>query len=71
VAIDEVMAVIQNVAGVEAVDVDELYRLDPGATPGLVARLFAKPPQLQPDGTVAPAELLTLAPDMLALEVMS
>ncbi|MFC5569088.1 putative baseplate assembly protein [Lysobacter yangpyeongensis] len=70
VAIDEVMAVIQNVSGVEAVDVDELYRLDPGATPDLVARLFAKPPQLQPDGSVAPAELVTLDSDQLALEVM-
>jgi len=70
VSLDEVMAVIQGVNGVEAVDVDELYRLDPGAIPQLVARLFAKPPQLQPDGSLKPAEILMLDPGPLALEVM-
>lgn len=70
VAIDEVMAVIQAVPGVVAVDVDELYRLDPGATPDLVARLFAKPPQPQADGSVSAAELLTIDPAALVLEAM-
>ena len=70
VAIDEVMAVIQAVPGVVAVDVDELYRLDPGSIPAIVARLFAKPPQLQADGSVSAAELLTLDTSALTLELM-
>ena len=70
VSIDEVMAVIQATPGVVAVDVDELYRLDPGATPSLVARLFALPPQLQADGSVSAAELLTIDPAALVLEAM-
>jgi hypothetical protein len=70
VSLDEVMAVIQGVQGVEAIDVDELYRLDPGATPDLVARLFAKPPQMLADGSLQAAELVTLDPGPLELEVM-
>jgi hypothetical protein len=70
VALDEVMATLQGVPGVVAVDVDELYRLDPGATPALVARLFARPPQLQADGSVSAAELLTIDPAALVLEAM-
>lgn len=70
VSLDEVMAVIQGVKGVEAVDVDELYRLDPGAIPSLVARLFAMPPQVLADGSLKAAELLTLDPGSLALQVM-
>lgn len=70
VSLDEVMAVIQGVKGVAAVDVDELYRLDPGATPDLVARLFAMPPQVLADGSLEAAELLTLDPGPLALQVM-
>lgn len=70
VSLDEVMAVIQGVKGVEAVDVDELYRLDPGAIPSLVARLFAMPPQVLADGSLKAAELLTLDPGPLALQVM-
>ena len=70
VALDEVMATLQAVPGVVAVDVDELYRLDPGATPDLIARLFAKPPQLQADGSVSAAELLTIDPAALVLEAM-
>ncbi len=71
VSLDEVMAVIQNVRGVEAVDVDELYRLDPGAVPALKPRLFAMPPQVSADGSLNAAELLTLDPGSLALQVMS
>lgn len=70
VSLDEAMAVIQGVAGVEAVDVDELYRLDPGATPDLVARLFAMPPQSAADGSLRAAEILTLDPGPLPLEVV-
>ena len=62
VSIDEVMAVIHRVTGVAAADVDLLYRADPGATPDLIGRLFAFPAQAQSDGTIAPAELLTLDP---------
>lgn len=70
VSLDEVMAVIQGVRGVEAVDVDELYRLDPGATPDLVPRLFAMPPQAGAGGSLQAAELLTLDPGQLPLELM-
>ncbi len=70
VSLDEVMAVIQGVHGVEAVDVDELYRLDPGAVPELKPRLFAMPPQVLADGSLKAAELLTLDPGPLALQVM-
>lgn len=70
VSLDEVMAVIQSVPGVEAVDVDELYRLDPGATPALKSRLFAMPAEVLDDGSLKAAELLTLDPGGLALEVM-
>lgn len=70
VSLDEAMAVIQGVQGVEAVDVDELYRLDPGAVPALKARLFSMPPQVLADGSLKPAELLTLDPGPLALQVM-
>ncbi|THI86460.1 MAG: hypothetical protein CAF41_008195 [Nitrospira sp. CG24A] len=70
VSLDEVMAVMQSVTGVDAVDVDQLYRLDPGAFPALIPRLFAKPPQLLTNGSLKAAELLTLDPGPLALEVM-
>jgi hypothetical protein len=70
VSIDEVMSVIHGVTGVDGVDVNELYRLDPGATPGITARLFAFPAQIQSDGTVKPAELLTLGQSSLSLGVM-
>ena len=70
VSLDEVMAVIHGVRGVEAADVDQLYRRDPGAIPALQPRLFAMPPQVQADGGFESAELLTLEPGPLALEVM-
>lgn len=70
VSIDEVMAVLQGVPGVDAVDVDELFRLDPGAVPALKPRLFALPPSVQADGSVSAAELLTLEPGPVALQVM-
>ena len=64
------MAVLQGVPGVDAVDVDELFRLDPGAVPALKPRLFALPPSVQADGSVSAAELLTLEPGPVALQVM-
>lgn len=71
VSLDDVMAVIHSVSGVVAADVDLLYRADPGATPDLIGRLFALPAQQQSDGTIAPAELLTLDPGPVGLAVMS
>jgi hypothetical protein len=70
VSVDEVMAVMQGVAGVAGANVTALYRLDPGASPALDARLFAYPPQLQPDGTVTAAELLTLDAAPVSIGVM-
>lgn len=71
-SIDEAMAVAHRVAGVEAVDIDQFYRLDPGAPPALVPRLFALPPKSLADGSLRPGEILTLAagPSGLVLEVM-
>ena len=69
VILSEVIAVIQAVAGVEAVDVDKLYRA--GRSAILNHRLLAALPETGADGEVAAAELLTLHPEPLAaLEVM-
>ncbi len=67
VALSEVVAVIQEVAGVIAVDVEELYR---GPTPDLQPRLPADRPHVDASGVLQAAELLTLDPAPLALEVM-
>jgi hypothetical protein len=67
VALSEVVAVMQNVEGVVAVDVDKLYRADKPET--LNARLEAALPQAGGEPLVA-AELLTLDPRPLNLEVM-
>jgi hypothetical protein len=69
VSLDEVMAVMHGVSGVVAADVDVLYRDDPGATADLVPRLFAIPARLQDDGSITPAEILTLDPAGLSLGV--
>ena len=65
----EVIAVIQSVPGVTAVDLDKLYRSE--ALPAeqvLNDRLFADPPQ--PGSETPAAELLTLDPSPLdGLEV--
>lgn len=71
VSLDEVMAVLQGVTGVEGVDVDNLFRVDAGSVPPLVPRLFALPPQELPNGTLQAAELLTLDPGPLNLKVMT
>jgi predicted phage baseplate assembly protein len=57
VMLSEVIAVIQAVLGVVAVDVDKLYR---GASPTLTPRILAALPETLADGDVAAAELLTL-----------
>jgi predicted phage baseplate assembly protein len=58
VSIDDVMASIHTVSGVVAVDVDAFYR--DGQPVQLNATLVALPPELQSDGSMAPAELLCL-----------
>jgi hypothetical protein len=69
VAVDEVAAVGQSVAGVEAVHVAGLRRSDaPG--PIFVPRLFAALPLGSISGAPLAAELLTLDPAPLSLELM-
>jgi hypothetical protein len=69
VALSEVMAAMQAVPGVIAVDVNTLYRV--GETPGLNTRLIAAMPQAGTEGSVQPAELLVLDPSPIDLGVMS
>jgi predicted phage baseplate assembly protein len=72
VTIDEVYATIQNVAGVTACDIDQLYRTDTGPTPTEPQpRLLATQPDIITGGHVTPAELLTLSDAPLDLGVMS
>lgn len=72
-SVDEAMAVAHRIAGVEAVDIDQFYRLDPGASPALLPRLFALPPKVLANGSLRAGEILTLAAGAsgLVLEVMS
>jgi predicted phage baseplate assembly protein len=67
VMLSEVIAVIHAVDGVIAVDVDKLYR---GASPTLQPRLPADQPHIDANGVLQAAELLTLDPGLLPLEVM-
>lgn len=67
VALSEVFAVMQNVAGVIAVDIDELYRSDDIA--GLNDRLDASVPR-PGDGQTLPAELLTIDSRPIDLKIM-
>jgi predicted phage baseplate assembly protein len=60
VMLSEVIAAIQNVDGIVAVDLDKLHRADAPAT--LQPRLLAALPETVGDGDVASAELLTLDP---------
>jgi hypothetical protein len=69
VALSEIMAAMQSVQGVIAVDVNTLYRV--GETPGLNTRLVAAMPQAGTEGPVQPAELLILDPSPIDLGVMS
>jgi phage-related baseplate assembly protein len=63
VTLSEVMAVIQAVPGVQAVDVDKLYRY--GQEAKLNPILAAAVPQAGTHATVSAAELLTLDPGPL------
>ena len=58
----EVLAAMQNVAGVVAVDLDLLDGVDPFTVPRLTAR-----PARWEGGAIQPAELLTLDPGGLVL----
>ena len=71
VTLDAVLASAHRVAGVLAVDIDALHRTDtaPGAQPE--ARVFPSPGTVAADGSVSAAELLTLDPAGLTLEVMT
>ena len=73
VTIDEVYATMQGVAGVIAADIQQLYRIDTGPiSPQPQPRLIAALPAVQSDGSVNPAELLTLDSGPLrSLGVMS
>jgi hypothetical protein len=61
VMLSEVIAVIQAVPGVVALDVDKLYRSDAGVAT-LEQRLLAELPVVLSTGDAIPAELLTLDP---------
>jgi hypothetical protein len=69
VALSEVIAVLQSVTGVQAVDVDLLFRW--GQPPRLQDRLAASFPLAGERGVPAAAELLTLDPRCLLLKVMT
>jgi len=60
VFLSEVIAAVQSMPGVVAVDVNKLYRADAAAT--LEMHLLAALPETMADGTVVAAELLTIDP---------
>jgi uncharacterized phage protein gp47/JayE len=64
VMLSEVIAAVQSVPGVIAVEVEKFYR-DDSAQPSLEQRLLAALPITLPNGDVLPAELLTLLPGPL------
>lgn len=68
VALSEVMAAIQQVAGVVAVDIDTLQRTDGIGGMGLVGLLPAARPQAGL-GSVLPAELLTISEHSINLSM--
>jgi hypothetical protein len=68
VALSEVIALVQAVAGVVAVDIDTLYRVGKPVT--LNARLEAELPTGGDPASLGAAELLTLDPAPIDLEVM-
>ena len=68
VTLSEVMAVMQNVAGVVAVDLNRLHRSDEAEA--LTSFLPSRAPQAGDDANVPAAELLTLDPGPLELGVM-
>jgi hypothetical protein len=71
VNMSEVIAVAQDVPGVEAIDLDRLYRTTPPAdAPVVNPRLPAALPGIGPDGHMVAAEILVLDPGPLDLAVM-
>lgn len=68
VSVDEVVATVHRVAGVEAVQVGEMRRLDAPATPAVQPRLFAALPQAHLTALPLAAELLTLDEAPITLE---
>lgn len=71
VASSEVLATIQQVTGIGGVDLDKLYRSQgSGSAPILHARLLAAPVSLGPGNRLLAAEILTLHPDPILLEVL-
>jgi predicted phage baseplate assembly protein len=72
VTIDGVYATIQGVTGVIASDISQLYRIDTGPSQSEPqARLLAALPGVQKDGSVNPAELLTLDSGAITLGQMT
>lgn len=69
VTLSQVMAIMQAVPGVIAVDVNALYRK--GSAAIVNAQIDAAVPQPGADGNISPAELLTLDPAPLNLGVMA
>ncbi|HEX4666408.1 MAG TPA: putative baseplate assembly protein [Chthoniobacterales bacterium] len=69
VVLSEVIALVQGVAGVVAVDLDSLYRT--GTPLKLNARLEANLPNGGDPASLGAAELLTIDPEPFELEVMS
>jgi predicted phage baseplate assembly protein len=61
-ALSEVMAAIQSVAGVRAVDVDKFFRTDDPAADGISRILIAAAPEAGTEDQPLAAELLTLDP---------
>jgi hypothetical protein len=71
ITLDGVYATMQAVSGVVAVSISRLYRIDTGPlTNEPSVRLLAQLPSVQPDGSVSPAELLTLDPGPLQIGAM-
>jgi phage-related baseplate assembly protein len=68
VTLSEVIAVMQDVSGVVAVDVDKLHRTDENETRSTFLRAFA--PQVGADPDTPAAELLTIDPEAIELRVM-
>ena len=71
VALSEVVAAVQSVPGVVMVDVNELYRItEEGEKGPSQPFLEAEVPRAGEEGEALPAELLTLDPQRLSLEVV-
>lgn len=72
VAASEIVATLHETPGVAAVDLDLLHRTSgTGSAPILHDRLLGSPVSLEPDGTLRAAEILTLDPGPVALEVLA